>query len=288
MMAKNNFCTGLMYTHSSWSDYWEGTWERNNQNIGTVTTNMYAVMGNYGVTNSFDVIFGLPYVTTNASAGTLIGQKGFQDLSLWLKWKSLVKKVNRATYSAYLLGGGSVPVSNYVIDYQPLSIGLGSRTLSGRLILDYQQGHYFMTGSGTYTYRGNVTIDRTSYYTTQLILSNQVEMPDVASYELRTGYRSDWLIAEAILTGMKTLGGFDIRRNDMPFPSNEMNNMTLGVNAKYTTPWVSGLSITGGGNYVLAGRNVGQSTTFNIGVFYIIDFSKKVKATTSNPEIDQK
>src|SRR5580700_10271157 len=65
MMAKNNFCTGLMYTHSSWSDYWEGTWERNNQNLGTVTTNMYAVMGNYGITKDFDVILGLPYVTTN-------------------------------------------------------------------------------------------------------------------------------------------------------------------------------------------------------------------------------
>ena len=288
MMAKNNFCTGVMYTHSSWKDYWEGTNKRDNQNIGTVSTNMYAVMGNYGVSKDLDVLFGLPYVQTNASAGTMIGQKGLQDLSLWVKWKGLEKKHNKSTYSAYVLAGGSIPVSNYVIDYLPLSIGLGSRTLSGRLMLDYQRGRFFVTGSGTYTYRGNVTIDRTAYYTTQLILSNKVQMPDVATYGLRTGYRSQNLIAEALLTGMNTLGGFDIRRNDMPFPSNEMNALALGVNAKYEIPLLDGLSVTGGGNYVLSGRNVGQSTTFNIGIFYIIDFSKKETNSNTNPETDKK
>jgi len=288
MMAKNNFCTGLMYTHSSWKDYWEGMYKRDNQNLGTVSTNMYAVMGNYGVTKDLNVLFGLPYVSTNSSAGTLTGQKGLQDLSLWVKWKGLEKKVKKTTYSAYILAGGSIPVSNYVIDYLPLSIGSGSRTLSGRLLLDYQRSHFFVTGSGTYTYRGNVSIDRTAYYTTTLILSNQVEMPDVASYGLRTGYRSDRLIAEAVLTGMNTLGGFDIRRNDMPFPSNKMNVLTLGVNAKYEIPWLTGLAVTGGGNYVLTGRNVGQSTTFNIGVFYVIDFSKKETNPDNIREINPK
>jgi hypothetical protein len=27
MMSKNNFCTGLMYGHSSWNNYWEGTFK---------------------------------------------------------------------------------------------------------------------------------------------------------------------------------------------------------------------------------------------------------------------
>ncbi|HVX25207.1 MAG TPA: hypothetical protein VHB70_02610, partial [Parafilimonas sp.] len=36
MMAKNNFCVGGTYSHSSWDHYWEGTMKRDNQNIGTV------------------------------------------------------------------------------------------------------------------------------------------------------------------------------------------------------------------------------------------------------------
>ena len=45
--------------------------KRDNQNIGTVSSNMYAVMGNYGITDKLNVLFGLPYISTKASAGTL-------------------------------------------------------------------------------------------------------------------------------------------------------------------------------------------------------------------------
>jgi hypothetical protein len=44
---------------------------------------------------------------------------------------------------------------------------------------------------------------------------------------------------------------------------------------------VPSLAITGGANYVIAGRNIGQSVTANAGVFYILNFNKKEKKTTS-------
>ncbi|MES1225763.1 MAG: hypothetical protein ABUT20_60355, partial [Bacteroidota bacterium] len=68
MMAKNNFCVGGMYGQSSWDHYWEGTYKRNNQNIGTVSTKMISVMGNYGITSKLNVLIGAPYVWTHASA----------------------------------------------------------------------------------------------------------------------------------------------------------------------------------------------------------------------------
>ena len=71
---------------------------------------------------------------------------------------------------------------------------------------------------------------------------------------------------------MTSLGGFDIRRNDMPFPSNRMNATMVGGNIKYVVTKLSGLTLVGGGNYVVAGRNVGQSYNFNGGLFYIINF----------------
>ena len=94
-------------------------------------------------------------------------------------------------------------------------------------------------------------------------------------------YRSNLLIAEAVFSKMRTLGGFDIRRNDMPFVSNRMNATMLGINIKYNIKPVPGLSLVAGGNTTIKGRNVGQATTFDGAIFYILDFSKK--ATKSSP-----
>lgn len=276
MMDKKNLCLGATYMHGSWDHYWEGTFKRNNQNLGTVSTQSVMLMGTYGITRKLNVIVGAPYVWTHATAGTLHGQHGIQDLSAWLKWETLDLNVGKGVLSVYLLGGGSIPLTNYIADFLPLSIGLQSKTLSGRLLVDYQLGNFFATASGTYTGRHDITIDRDSYYTTSLHLTNKVDMPDMASYNVRAGYRSDWLIAEAVFTQMFTLGGFDIRKNDMPFPSNKMNSTMGGVDFKYTLPkkW-NALSVVGGGMYTLAGRNVGQSTSWDLGVFYVLDFSKK-------------
>jgi hypothetical protein len=287
MMVKNNLCTGLTYGSSSWKEYWEGTYRRQALNFGTVSARMYGLMANYGITDNLNVLAGLPYVQTEASSGTMHGQKGLQDLSLWVKWRGWEKKHNKSIYSVYLLAGGSVPVSNYVIDYLPLSLGSGSKTLSGRLTLDYQWKRWYATAVGTYTYRGNVTIDRTAYYTTHLVLSNQVQMPDVASANLQIGYRGDSWHVDAVVNSMNTLGGFDIRRNDMPFPSNRMDATTVGAEGKYDLPWVDGLSLVGGGNYVVAGRNVGQSTSFDFGIYYIIEFAKKNHSATPSTEKQQ-
>ena len=92
MMEKNAFCVGPMAGYSSWKNYWEGELKRTNENMGTVSTTMYSVMGNYGITNKINVLFGLPYIKTKASAGQLKGLKGLQDLSLWIKWKAFTQK----------------------------------------------------------------------------------------------------------------------------------------------------------------------------------------------------
>ena len=274
MLAKQNFCVGGMFSHSSWDKYWEGTLKRDNQNLGTVSLNSYAIAGNYGITNKLNFIFSLPYISTKASAGTLHKSNGIQDFSAWLKWIPLEKQLSKkSVFSLYAVGGFSVPATNYQADYLPLTLGLHSKTLSGRLIVDYQNSAFFATASATYQYRSNITIDRTSYYTTEAHLTNKVDMPDVAGFNVRTGYRSFRLIAEAFFQQNRTLGGFDIRRNDMPFPSNQMNASIAGVHFKYTfVKKLPSLSLEAGGSYVLHGRNVGQATEFNGSVFYIIPF----------------
>lgn len=278
MMTKKNLCIGGTYMHSSWDHYWEGTLKRNNQNIGTVSTQSVMLMGTYGITDKLNLVVGAPYIWTHATAGTLHGQHGVQDVSAWLKWDALDLNVGKGVFSIYLLGGGSIPVTNYIADFLPLAIGLRSKTLSGRLLLDYQVKNFFVTASGTFTGRSDITIDRDAYYTTSLHLTNKVDMPNTASYNVRAGYRSNWLVAEAVFTKMYTLGGFDIRRNDMPFPSNKMNSEMAGVDFKYTLPKkMNALSIVGGAMYTPKGRNVGQATGWDLGAFYVLDFSHKSK-----------
>lgn len=280
MMEKNAFCVGPMYSYSSWKNYWEGTLKRDNLNLGKVSTEMFSVMGAYGLNRNVNLLFGVPYVKTRASAGTMHGMKGVQDLSLFVKWRALQHKMGDGRLSVFGIAGASAPLSNYVSDYLPLSIGLHSRTAMARAMVDYQQGSLFVTGSATYVLRDNIKIDRNSYYTTEQHLTNEVEMPDGASFNFRAGFRSQLLVAEAVVNNWTTLGGFDITRNNMPFPSNKMNATTVGVNVKYVFPFLPQLSLVGGGNATVAGRNVGQATTFYGSFFYVFDLGRKTKLAT--------
>jgi len=277
MMSKKFFCVGPTAGYSSWKNYWEGTLKRENLNMGRVSTTNFMLMGNYGITDKINVLFGLPYIKTKAGAGNMAGQKGFQDLSLLVKWVAYEKHIAKGNLQAILIAGYSTPVSNYNEDFLPLSIGLHSKNATFRLMADYQRGHWFATASYAYIARSNVTLDRNTYYTTEMHYSNEVKMPDASQCNFRLGYRSDTWIIEAIANKWTTLGGFDIPRNGMPFVSNKMNATSIGMNVKYETDFVNGLSFIANGSTTVAGRNVGQSTGFNAGIFYIFDLAKKKK-----------
>ena len=276
MMNKRQFCGGFMYGSGSWKNYWEGTNKRDNANLGTVSTKEFMIQGNYGIKSNLNFLFSMPYVSTKASAGTMHSMKGLQDLSLFIKYMPIERKMGRGIFSAYTIGGLSFPTTNYVADFLPLSIGLHSTNLSIRGMIDYKIKSWFTTISGAYIYRTNVKIDRSSYYTTELHYSNEVNMPNATSFNIRTGFRNEKLVAEAFLNNWTTMGGFDITKNNMPFVSNKMNSTTVGFNGKYYVKNLRNLSLTGGINYTVLGRNVGQTKHYNAGVFYVFNF-KKIK-----------
>ncbi|MEO0065145.1 MAG: hypothetical protein RI983_471 [Bacteroidota bacterium] len=284
MMGKNNFCTGFMVGNSSWKNYWEGTLKRDNPNLGTVGSTMIGIMGNYGIKDNLNILFSVPYISNSASAGTLVKRQGIQDLTLTVKWMPVETTIGKADFSVYALGSYSTPLTNYVTDYLPLSIGLGAKTAMARLMADYQLGNFFTTASAAFFTRSNVTIDRVAYYTTRMHYTNEVEMPNMANFNLRAGYRSGKGYAEVIADIMQTNGGFDITRNNMPFLSNQMNASRVGVGFKYNFGKVEGLSAVGNAMFTVAGRNMGQATSVSAGVFYIFDFTKKSNSKTQENE----
>ena len=275
MMGKGYLCSGIVYESSSWNQYWEGTFKRENLNFGTVSTMRTSVNFNYGISKKLNAIVGLPFVQTKASAGTFIRQQGLQDMSLTMKYMPYEKDFGNKTVAVYLFGGYSFPVTDYVADYLPLSIGLKSQVLTGRIMGDLQYKNLFTTASFAYNKRYNIEIDRNTYYTTRMHYTNIVDMPDAININARMGYRTQWLVAEAILDTWQTLGPtFDITQNNMPFPSNTMNMTRIGANFKYTFKKHPALALIGGANHVTSGRNVGQSTAFYGGVFYMIKVRK--------------
>jgi len=205
----------------------------------------------------------------------LQGQSGMQDLSVALKFKLLETPFTSAgSLRTILVATAGTPLSDYTPDFLPLSIGLASSRFSGRTTLYFQaDSGFFVNATGAYTWRGNVTLDRPAYYTDgELHMSDEVQMPDVFDYSVSTGYIKGPLQVPISFSQQITLGGGDIRRQDMPFVSNRMNLSRLDGVVQYALPWVKGLQLRLAAAYIVSGRNVGQGTTLSAGFLYTIGF----------------
>ena len=267
MMGKKQWCNGLTYMYSSWDKYWEGTLKRENKNLGTVSTQSIMFMSTYGITNKLNAIVSVPYVWTHASAGTLHGLEGFQDIEMDIKYQFYTtRKVFHSLPSAdsaprcrnmkmifcRCLSDSEVPI--FPDDLQSIII----------------HGIFFATASSAYVWRSDITIDRTSYYTDQIHYTNKVDMPNQLHSNLFVGIRKPNLIVQAQVLNMYTFGGTDIRRNDMPFASNQMNMTSLGGHVKYFFKFLPNLAVVADADFTVAGRNVGQSNMYSGGLYYVV------------------
>jgi hypothetical protein len=278
MMSPGKVCTVAMYTHDSWDQYWEGPLRRRNPNIGTVTTQSLHLMAAAGLGSRLNLIVDLPYVWTGVSGGTLRGMRGVQDLTLALKGKAYSGKVYGGKLSAFAVAGFSTPLSNYVKDYLPASIGFGATTGSLRGTLHYKTDlGLFLTANAGYTRRSNIRIDREAYFTDRMVYSSEVFMPDVADGSVRLGYLNKFVQAETILSRFTTLSGFDITRNNMPFPSNLMQATRVGVNVVLRPVFMKAFSLNAGATYTTHGRNVGQATGYYGALQYVFNWRDKAK-----------
>jgi hypothetical protein len=264
LLRRGALGTGVLYAHESWSQYWEGDLKRVNGNIGTLTTQSVTWVAGYGVTDRLSVMAMLPYVWTSASQGTLHGMHGLQDITLAAKYQVLSTPLTeRGTLRAMVVGVAGTPASHYTPDLLPLSIGLASPRLSGRFMLNFETHEgWFLTGSAGYTWRTKVKLDRPAYFTDgQLFLSDEVAMPNVVDYTVSAGYQNGRLCIPISVSRQRTLGGSDIRRQDMPFVSNRMDFVKVGALVMYR-------GIRLGASRIVSGRNVGQATTLTGGLSY--------------------
>ncbi len=272
MLRSGQVRLGVDYASESWREYWEGTRRRTNDNIGTLTTQSTVLSLGYGVHKRLSAFATMPYVQTNANAGVLSGMQGMQDVTVGLKARLFeITPTPRTKLRATALVGGGTPVSNYTPDFLPMSIGLGARHARTRAALHLQdKSNFFADVSAGYVWRNNVTLDRPAYYTNgQLVSSNEVRMPDVRDAMVAVGYQdARWCIPVAFVQ-QRTLGGGDIRRQDMPFVSNRMDFTRVQAHVMYTMRSLP-VILNSGAMTTLEGRNVGKSTMYTVGVTYLV------------------
>jgi hypothetical protein len=273
MLPRQTLFTGWMYTRDSWDEYWEGALKRTNENIGTITTETNIWYANYGVVERVNIIAAVPFVRTRASQGVLHGISGAQDLTLGAKFNAFEHKSDKVgVLRTIAVVSAGIPLTNYNPELPPLSIGSGSLRLSWRGTVNYQSNPgWFVNGSTAYTSRGDVTLDRPYYYTDdEFVMSDKVPMPSVFDYTLSAGYLKDGVMATGSFTQQRTQGGGDIRRQDMPFVSNRMNFARIGAMVMYPIPKLRTLALQASYAHIVDGRNVGQSNTVTVGVFYLL------------------
>ena len=277
MLGKKALLTGNFYSHDTWDKYWEGTLKRTNGNIGSITTEANVFTANYGLFDRFNLIGSVPYIWTRASQGVLHGIEGFQDLTLAAKWSVLEKPMtSHGTLRTIVVVAAGIPMTNYNPELLPLSIGLGSARVSWRGTLHYQSTPgWFLTGSTAYTMRSKVQLDRPYYYTNdEFVMSDRVDMPNTFDYAGSVGFmRSNGFMTAVSFSEQKTLGGGDIRRQDMPFVSNRMNAFRAGAMVMYPIPKLESLAVNFALAHTFSGRNVGEATTVTTGLQYTFNRS---------------
>jgi hypothetical protein len=274
MMKQRESCLALIYDHGSFDEYWEGTYLRKNETIATVTRTTIAPMIAIGLHDKLNFYVGVPYVRTESSepnGGLLHGAKGFQDLSLVLKYEILNKELGKGKLALLAAGGYATPITNYLSDYRPYSLGNGTNEWSVRGIVQYKldMGLYVRMVGG-HLFRGETKVERDYYYNNGSYYTPWMDVPNAWEYNAAIGM---WLLdnslkLEATYYAQSSTSGDDIRKYNAAQPTNKVNFDQLGFNAQYYIKPVKGLGVLAYYSQMLNGRNAGKFSNFGAGLTY--------------------
>jgi hypothetical protein len=281
MMNAEQACVLLEYNYGSFDQYWEGSLLRENQTIATVKRNTVMPMLAVGILDKLNFFIGVPIVKTESSdpnGGKFAGASGFQDLSLALKYRILNNVKEKGTLSVLATVGFSTPISNYLPDYMPYSLGLGAPELSYRGIAQYQwKNGLYLRGAAAYLWRGYAEAEREYYYNDGSYYTAWMDVPNAVTFE---GVLGVWafknsLQLELSYMSSNSTGGDDIRSYNAPQPTNNIDMDRVGLFAHYYFPSIKGLGVVAYHNRVVNGRNAAKMNSIGVGLTYFFNYRKK-------------
>jgi hypothetical protein len=264
MLPKKGLFLHLSYAESRFDSYWEKDILYKNNDIGKITKRTGNAHISIGLSNRINIFASLPYARNTSEIPFLKKQEGFQDISGGLKL-SVLNPTN--PFSVILSGAVSKPLNSYQLENQILALGLGSRTINGKLLLRYklENGLYF-GAQGGYLGREIVTLENDVYQNNQeLVYSNKVAPPDGYDYGLKLGYLNNTLQIEAFGEKFTSLSGDNIQYNQLPFISNKVNFTRAGIYTKYQ---INKIGFTVKASQVISGLNTPKALNLSAGLFF--------------------
>ncbi len=274
MMKQKELCFALVYDHGSWDQYWEGTYLRYNQTVATLTRKMVIPMVAIGIMDNLNLLVGLPYVKTESSepnGGKFQGARGFQDLNIALKYEILNKQLGKGKLALLATGGFGTPITNYLSDYRPYSIGNGTNEFSLRGIAQYiLDNGFYVKGTAGHLFRGQTKAERDYYYNNGSYYTAWMDVPDAWEFNAGIGV---WLLdnklkLETCYYGLKSTSGDDVRAYNAAQPTNKVQFDQVGAIGQYYLKKVKGLGVLAYYNQVVNGRNWGKFSSFGVGGTY--------------------
>jgi hypothetical protein len=276
MMKHKEFCVALTYDYGSWDQYWEGTTLVTNGNIGTLIRTTSTPMVTYGIIDKLNFLISTPYVKTKSTGGQLAGAEGFQDLSLALKYEAFNKKIGSGKLAVLTTGMYSTPMTNYLSDYMPYSLGLGTNEVTFRAITQYEhESGFYARGALAFQWRGTTEVERDYYYNNGSYYTAYMDVPNALNYH---GVIGVWLLdyslrLEASYVGLKSTSGDDIRKYNSPQPTNKIEFDQVGfLSQYYFKKNMKGLGLLAYYTHMFNGRNMGQFSNLGGGVTYQFNF----------------
>ena len=236
------------------------------ESVRVNSLNLYAT---YGITDKIDAVVSLPYIQSKSSAdeavisslaaqqptkGFASSRQDFQDITGLLKFKAYTRETNVGIIDLLGVVSVSTPVSNYETNQ-----GLGYIIAIGNRATKYTAVGiaHLKTGSGIFA-------------TGQLGYSLRTgQVPNALIGEAKIGYAGPKTYLEGYATFQESNSGTDITENGFDksfFPSTRVNYVRLG--ASIFRPLAKGIGVVLGANTYVAGRNIGKSTGYSLGVTY--------------------
>ena len=274
MMTQRESCVALMYDFGRFDQYWEGEVLRYNQTIATVSRTTVMPMIAIGLHNKLNLIVATPYVKTRSSepnGGRFNGAQGFQDIMVSLKGEVVNKQMGPGKLAILGNIGFSTPMTNYLSDYMPYSLGFGAPEFNLRGIFQYRLDNgVYARVSGSHLWRGMTEAERDYYYNNGSYYTSLMDVPGAWHYQVVTGV---WLLQnslklEVAYTGLKSTSGDDIRKYNAAQPTNKVMFDQVGGSVQYFAKNLKGLGGLVYYNHVFDGRNAAKASTIGAGITY--------------------
>jgi hypothetical protein len=275
MMKQRESCFALIYDQGTWDHYWEGDYLRTNGNVGTFSKRMIMPMIAVGLHDKLNLIIWAPYIKTESkepNGGYLQGASGMQDLGLSLKAQVLEKEIgtNKVTLLANV--GFSTPISNYLSDYMPYSLGFGAPEFSLRGIGMFKmQNGFYALAAVAHLWRGQTEIERDYYYNNGSYYTNMMDVPNAFNFNGAIGITlfDNALKLEANYLTTNCTSGDDIRIFNSPQPTNKVEVGQVGFFTQYFFKnQIKGLGMLAYYSRIISGRNMGQFSNVGLGMTY--------------------